>query len=140
MREDHLVQHINRTHGGFQMGKAMLRGLLTEWKVENPRMTWGALCCGFCGEIFSSWSARKNHVFAHYFPADYDSVSKSDWSYNRIGSQEEGRGAKVARQSAEIMAKLEAVKALKADLHEKLRALETTTENLDRLLYAAPTT
>jgi uncharacterized C2H2 Zn-finger protein len=87
MREDHLVQHINRAHCDSQTGKAMLKGLLTEWKVENPRMTWGALYCGFCGEIFSSWSARKNHVFAHYFPADYDSVSKSDWSLDRIGSQ-----------------------------------------------------
>jgi hypothetical protein len=65
-REDQLAQHIRRSHLGFNSGSLRVpKYLLSAWKTINMVIEPSALRCGFCGEVFDTWTRRQDHVLAH---------------------------------------------------------------------------
>ncbi|OIW22976.1 hypothetical protein CONLIGDRAFT_586329, partial [Coniochaeta ligniaria NRRL 30616] len=57
-RKDHLCQHLRLCHGVDKMLPSM-----SAWKVKVLRIT---SRCGFCGETFSLWSDRNDHLADHF--------------------------------------------------------------------------
>ncbi|KAL5336023.1 hypothetical protein BJX70DRAFT_373905 [Aspergillus crustosus] len=66
-RKDHLVQHLRLVHGVSRLLPGM-DGWKSQVDAINSR-------CGLCGEWFSAWSARNEHVARHF----RDGASMKDW-------------------------------------------------------------
>jgi hypothetical protein len=66
LRKDHLIQHIKGTHSKPQeVSSALVKELVSAWRVVNPSLDKSALCCGFCGKRFTGWKERQDHVYGH---------------------------------------------------------------------------
>ncbi|KAL0937935.1 homeobox and c2h2 transcription [Colletotrichum truncatum] len=70
-RKDHLQQHLRIAHGVSKMTDAM-----ASWKskMENVKSR-----CGFCGEYFSTWSERNDHLSNHF----RSGANMKDWKGSR---------------------------------------------------------
>ncbi|OJJ87928.1 DNA-binding domain-containing protein [Aspergillus glaucus CBS 516.65] len=66
-RKDHLTQHLRLVHGVEDIAARM-----TTWKSEVTHVN---SRCGFCGDTFTQWPERNNHLAAHYRKG----ASMKDW-------------------------------------------------------------
>lgn len=57
-RKDHLLQHLRLVHGINQSVP-----LIETWKSQTTHVK---SRCGFCGETFTVWSERNNHIARHF--------------------------------------------------------------------------
>jgi len=67
-RKDHLKQHLGRVH--HTEWNRLHHG---RWKRQLPPPVDSR--CGFCGESFNSWAARKTHIAEHF----QDGKTMSEW-------------------------------------------------------------
>ncbi|KAL1859182.1 hypothetical protein Plec18170_002297 [Paecilomyces lecythidis] len=66
-RKDHLVQHLRLLHGVKQV-----MPIIDTWKSQMEHVN---SRCGFCGERFTVWSERNNHIARHF----RDGASMKNW-------------------------------------------------------------
>lgn len=84
-RQDQFLQHVSQEHKVSPDQKPLrLRELLDRWRHPLPlKLGHQALHCGFCGQVFSTYHERTEHVAAH-FMAGLDMMS---WWTGRIGHE-----------------------------------------------------
>lgn len=70
-RKDHLLQHLRLTHGVKKVIPSM-----NAWRSRISRVQ---SRCGFCGETFSVWSDRNDHLVEHF----RSGKSMKDWKGDR---------------------------------------------------------
>lgn len=66
-RKDHLFQHLRLIHGVCRMTSAM-----NTWKSQAENIN---SRCGFCGQKFTMWSERNDHIAQHF----RDGALMKDW-------------------------------------------------------------
>ncbi|GKZ34754.1 hypothetical protein AbraIFM66950_005110 [Aspergillus brasiliensis] len=66
-RKDHLIQHLRLLHGVTRAGP-----VIDTWKSQVDHIN---SRCGFCGDRFTLWSERNNHIAQHF----RDGALMKDW-------------------------------------------------------------
>lgn len=72
-RKDHLRQHLRLAHGA-----AFHASIMDAWKSTTDSIRSN---CGFCPAKFTSWSARADHLAAHFRNGMDMSNWKGDWGF-----------------------------------------------------------
>ena len=71
-RKDHLHQHLRLVH------KAQFLPTMESWKVTTERLV---SRCGFCDETMDTWTARLNHIAAHFKGRTTMASWKGNWGF-----------------------------------------------------------
>ncbi|KAI5813299.1 hypothetical protein BZA77DRAFT_121231 [Pyronema omphalodes] len=88
LRQDWMEQHIETVHfrsesygaaGGFENTPRSQRAkeLVKLWKC--PQDVPDRSSCGFCGEVFHDWKARRNHIAVHFQSGKTMHEWEGDW-------------------------------------------------------------